>query len=183
MTTSTAKVVYIPGTFPRPEVSLAEPVTAEPAMGPEPVPDPSGVSKEAKFLRTWLSTHPEVVRLAAVDKVWVPDSSWERKMGPSVEGYAVIAGSTAAAVGTNVLARSKVALHDVRVDVFSVAEAAIIRDPVPVPLVTRIIATEMKRVPDVEAGVKFSIVVPFFGLSPRLFVFGCPPGVHFYGDQ
>lgn len=110
------------------------------------------------------------MRFAAVEKVWDPDRSWELKAGPSVEGYAVIAGRTAVAVGTNVLARSKVVFLGVRVGVLSVVGAAIMRDPVPAPLVTSIMATDMKRVPDVEAGIKFSFAEPLCDHSMRLFV-------------
>lgn len=87
------------------------------------------------------------------------------------------------AVWTNVQAPSKVALHDTRVVVLLVVDATIITDPVPVPFATRIMATGIKRVPDVDAGIKFSIVVPFLDLSE--FLFGtCPSfGTGLWGTE
>lgn len=92
-------------------------------------------------------------------------------MGPYGEDYAAIAGRTAAAVGTNVHALSKVGFLEERVVGLSTTEVAIMMDPVPVPLITSIIVTDMKRVPDVDAGMKFSLVVPLCGHSTNIFNF------------
>lgn len=64
----------------------------------------------------------------------------------------------------------KVALQGDRVGELRGADAAEMRDPVPDPLVTRSMATDIKRVPDVEAGMKFSLVAPLCGHSACLFV-------------
>lgn len=48
-----------------------------------------------------------------------------------------------------------------RVAAFRRVDAGVITDPVPVPLVTSRMMPGMKRVPDEDAGMKFSLVVPF----------------------
>lgn len=67
---------------------------------------------------------------------------------------------------------SKVGFFVGRVAALRRVGAGVITDPVPVPLVTRRIMPDMKRVPDEDAGIKFSLAVPFVG-ALGLFVSLC----------
>ncbi len=66
-----------------------------------------------------------------------------------------------AAVCSTVHAVSKVDFLDDRVAALRRVDAGIMTGPVLVPLDTSIIITGMKRVPDVDAGIKFSFEDPF----------------------
>ncbi len=152
------------GDMPTPVASQVTTVVVDTPMGPDPVPVPSRVRTDAPFFRTGTSTLPEVVRFAAVEKVCVPGSSSERNECTLDDVSAAIAGLTVVAACTTVHAISKVGFLEESVGVFRRADATTIRDPVPVTLVAPIMATEMKRVPDEEAGIKFSLGGPFGGI-------------------
>lgn len=158
-----SNVVTVSGGLPMPEGSHAPPEVIGTDMGPDPVPGPSGGRKAKPFFTTGTSTHPDGVRFAAVGKVGGPGMTCDTNACTYVVVYGGIAGSTVAAVGTKVHAVSKVEFLVSRVAAFRRVGAGVITDPVPVPLVTRRIIPGMKRVPGEDAGMKFSLAVPFVG--------------------
>ncbi len=165
------RIVKGRGEIPTPGDSQVTPVEIGATMGPAPVPEPSDTSGANAFLSTGVSTLPGVVRFAAVGKEWVPETMSVSNGGTLADVYAARAGPTVVIVCTKVHALSKVAFLEDRVTAFRRVDADITRVPVPVPFVTTIMVTGIKRIPDAGHGAKFSLADPFRGTSGCLFYF------------
>lgn len=135
------------------------------AIWPDPVPGPSGTRSGNLFLLTGTSTHPEVVRFAAVGKVGAPGTLSGLSTCTLVDVYVAFAGITVVAVCAKVQVSSNIVLQVGSVVALLVVGAEVATAPVPVTLFGIIMVTGMRRGPGCGRGAKFSQVGPTMGFS------------------
>jgi hypothetical protein len=86
-------------------------------------------------------------------------------------------------IKAGILTESGIIFRNMEISILDMTRTTVVESPIPIPLIAEVVTARVGHIPSIRTKIGFSVIIPFFNLSPQLFIFNYPPKMRFCNSR